>query len=539
MKKILIFLLCVVMLLCQVACVGGENGAKYSQIILESNYVTLGVGQNYTVEIKKFVVDDVDADKSLLDYTSSNSQVVTVDGNRITAVGLGSAYVTVAHGKTTAKMLVEVTNSVCVLQLEKSSVGLVLGKKESYDVAIETFTENGQSLEKSLIEYSSSNPSVATVENGVVRAVSSGNATITATYKGISDSLQVGVYQGANASDITAMNINAVTVQGRAYKDGDSLVFDNVNSGLEFKFYGTELKLRLNVPSRSNSYCYLGYFIDGVKGDLVRLDQAGSDVEYTIATDLEEGVHTVSVLKATEQHLYTAGDRQLKINEIVTGEKCIILTPDSNVNRLKIDFYGDSITCGAGNLGDSSSENLYTENEDGTMSYAAITGRNLNALVSMVSYSGITVKANVNVNLGTEINITNYWNKYSTIKNTAYTVDEDTDFVVINLGTNDANASGYTADTFMLEFKDLLTAMKQSYGQNTQFIWCYGMMGEVLKVKTGIQNALSEMGGENAGFYYLTLPLNQQGALLHPTVAGHQAAATVLTDFINQLLVKN
>ena len=108
-------MLCIVTLLCNVACAGGGNGAKSSQIILESNYVTLGVGQNYTVEIKKFVVDDVDADKSLLNYSSSNLQVVTVDGNKVTAVGIGSAYVTVAYEKTTAKMLIEVTNSACVL----------------------------------------------------------------------------------------------------------------------------------------------------------------------------------------------------------------------------------------------------------------------------------------------------------------------------------------------------------------------------------------------------------------------------------------
>lgn len=80
--------------------------------------------------------------------------------------------------------------------------------------------------------------------------------------------------------------------------------------------------------------------------------------------------------------------------------------------------------------------------------------------------------------------------------------------------------------------------MKAKYTGNTKFIWCYGMMQEVSKVKTGIQNALAEMGGESAGFYYLTLPANQQGANGHPSVAGHQSAATVLTNFINGLLNK-
>ena len=61
------------------------------------------------------------------------------------------------------------------------------------------------------------------------------------------------------------------------------------------------------------------------------------------------------------------------------------------------------------------------------------------------------------------------------------------------------------------------------------------MMGENELVKEGVELALAELGGESSGMYYLKLPQNQQGAQTHPTVEGHKAGASVLTQFINAL----
>ena len=42
------------------------------------------------------------------------------------------------------------------------------------------------------------------------------------------------------------------------------------------------------------------------------------------------------------------------------------------------------------------------------------------------------------------------------------------------------------------------------------------------------------MGGENAGFYYVTLTVDTSGGATHPTVNGHIASARVLTEFIKE-----
>lgn len=81
MKKSLVLLLSIITCFCAVGCGGGGAGGKTSLIIPETNYVQLVTGQSYTINVKTFTIDGVAQDKSLLQYSSSNTNVLTVAGN--------------------------------------------------------------------------------------------------------------------------------------------------------------------------------------------------------------------------------------------------------------------------------------------------------------------------------------------------------------------------------------------------------------------------------------------------------------------------
>ena len=214
---------------------------------------------------------------------------------------------------------------------------------------------------------------------------------------------------------------------------------------------------------------------------------------------------------------------------IETGEGCELLYRLPEEERLKIDFYGDSITAGQGNLAESSAEGISVANSDGTQTYAAFTAEALGSESDFIGYGGITVKAPKYY--GTDITMYSIWHWYSTLNRTEYPVDPDTDFVVINLGTNDAGVTGYGTQQFAQDYLSLLNDMSAAYPR-AKFVLCYGMMGTTYFIEQGIRQTIEEFSGEA---YYCRLPSNLLGAGSHPTVEGHRAAAKTLTEFLKTL----
>ena len=394
-------------------------------------------------------------------------------------------------------------------------------------IAIESFTADGAAADVSLLQYASSDPDVATVAGGKLSAAGAGSAMVTVSYENASDTLAVTVYGVAGTEDPFAEN--AVKLHGRVYRnESGDLVVDNVNSGVEFAFYGTEFSM--TIKSDATTAQYVRCYIDGdEEGERVSVKKQ-TEQAYAFAEGLEEGVHTVRVLKMTQQK--TGGNTySLVITGVETGDNCRILEREEEPEDvLKIDFYGDSITAGEGNRSNSKEDAITVKNSDGTQTYAAFTAQALGSEGSFVGYGGITAK--FPYMLGTDITMYNIWHWYSTLNRTEYPVDPDTDFVVINLGTNDSSAPNYTSEAFAADYLSLLNEMKVYY-PNAHFVLCYGMMGTVYKTDSAISSVVRDFDGEAS---YCRLPTNTSGAGAHPTIEGHRAAAKVLTQFIERLM---
>lgn len=150
----------------------------------------------------------------VITYSSDDESVVTVDENgNVTAVAPGSAVITITCGDITRECMVscsfaeetgetteqteettedteettEATEETGTLELSKSDVTLFY-KGESFSI---TPTYNGKSVALAGVTWTSSDESVAIVENGKVTGVGSGKCRITASYNGVEKSCVV------------------------------------------------------------------------------------------------------------------------------------------------------------------------------------------------------------------------------------------------------------------------------------------------------------------------------------------------------------
>jgi uncharacterized protein YjdB len=121
------------------------------------------------------------ATNKAVSWDSSAPSVATVTNGLVTAVSVGSATITVTteDGSKTATCAVTVTTSsvaVTGVTLNKTSASIIVGGSETLTATVLPSNATNQN-----VSWSSSDPSIATVSNGAVTAVSAGDATITVT----------------------------------------------------------------------------------------------------------------------------------------------------------------------------------------------------------------------------------------------------------------------------------------------------------------------------------------------------------------------
>lgn len=149
-----------------------------TSVVLDKNQHSFtNPGQNLTLVATVYPVNA--SDKSL-NWSSSNTEVATVENGVVTAIGNGTATITV---KTTDGNF----EDTCTVTVTTAVTGVTLNEEEiSIKVGSDTFTLIANiaptTASNKGITWTSSDESVATVdENGVVTAVANGTATITAT----------------------------------------------------------------------------------------------------------------------------------------------------------------------------------------------------------------------------------------------------------------------------------------------------------------------------------------------------------------------
>jgi len=136
-------------------------------------------------KVNAFVVEarDVSGNKLAgrkLNWSSLNPNVATVDANgSVTGVAIGSTVITARADGATAQTDMRVQPLVASVVLSPSSASVPIGSNRALTVTVSD--NNGLALTGRLIAFSTSNPSVATVNgSGTVVAITQGRAIITA-----------------------------------------------------------------------------------------------------------------------------------------------------------------------------------------------------------------------------------------------------------------------------------------------------------------------------------------------------------------------
>ncbi len=406
------------------------------------------------------------------------------------------------------------------VSLSASSLSLLAGDASLGSATLSATVLRDDETTDMVPTFTVSDPSIATVdEGGTITAKGYGKTTVTAAYKDASAQAEISVFENADAEQINALSEDAVNFFGRTYRKDGAMQFDNPVTGFEVSFLGDELTANVTV----NSDVYVCIYVDGSdKSRRVRLTTATA---FPLAEGLGEGIHTVRVLKSSEVDCGTYALHALDAATFLRAQA---------KSDLKMEFIGDSITAGYGNLVQGGTWSV--ENSDACSSYAYLTAAALDADFSVVALSGICV--NVYMWGGTN-KMTDMHQYYSLQNKQTYPYDADMDIVVLNLGTNDGSYIDENDDyapLFKTDYRAFVTHLREIYPK--AYILCvYGMMGKNSFIDLGIKNTVKAMEDDKI-IYLNTFKKNDGGASWHPDAAAHRQYAKQLSDYITENILR-
>lgn len=262
----------------------------------------------------------------------------------------------------------------------------------------------------------------------------------------------------------------------------------------------------------------------------------------TIFKGNEKRTAEIVILKLSECAMSTMG-----IREIETDGK-IVPVPEK---QRKIEFIGDSITCGFGVDMEDPETVFRTDTEDVTRAYAYKTARALQADYSMVSYSGYGIYSGYSDtdSRSLEARVPLYYEKcgfsYAKPFGELELTDVIWDFkkfvpqlVVVNLGTNDdsyCRGLKEREDAYSKEYAEFLKVIRKNNPQ-AKMLCTLGLMGERLcpAMERAVELYRKETGDENADYLFLREQREEDGRVsaYHPTEKSHEKAASALVEKI-------
>ena len=178
---------------------------EVKNITLSETSGTLNIGDSRTI-IATTGPTKVNNDEIV--WQSNNTKVATVENGKITAISSGSAIITAKYKKDEnirAEYKLNVIANITKITLSETSGTLNVGESK----AITAKTEPN-SVDQNEIKWQSSDTKVATVDNGKIKAVASGNATIIAKY--IKDETIKAEYKLTVVNKVTSIKINKNSV---------------------------------------------------------------------------------------------------------------------------------------------------------------------------------------------------------------------------------------------------------------------------------------------------------------------------------------
>lgn len=346
--------------------------------------------------------------------------------------------------------------------------------------------------------------------------------------------LLVGITSWAQTKFIPASNTNIRYVGRFDFSNPQEARFDWSGVYMQFSFRSTECSLKMSDTGHN----YYNVFVDNQPS---KTFEVKSDTILVIASGLGTQIHKVQIYKRTEGNQGTGTFKGILLSE--NGE----MLPWKDIPVRKIEFIGNSITCGYGTEGLLKNERFKPSTENNYQSYAPIMARAFNADYHIVAHSGEGVVRNYG-----------YKEKVSPTGtmpvrfNRLYDEKElpvwnfklwKPDVVVINLGTNDFSTQPYPDKAvFQKGYENLINEVRKQYGDLPVFCVVGPMINEPCYsyVKEMVEDFREVYQKKNVYFVgiptYLMDREKDLGSDSHPNFHGQRKMAAHVLPVIASIL---
>lgn len=309
-------------------------------------------------------------------------------------------------------------------------------------------------------------------------------------------------------------------------------------NAVKINFSGTGVSATLSDERSDNNYNVI--VDDSV---LSVLHPEKEKKTYVLASGLKNSKHSIELFKRTE---WAMGKTWLYSLTLDKGSK--ILPAPATLKR-KIEFYGNSITCGYADIDTTGQDRGTSPYENGYISYAAITARHYNAEFYSISKSGIGVMVSWFPLIMPEM----YDRLDATDTNTKWDFSKFTpDVVVINLFQNDAwitkmpdneqfkarfGSVPPTPEFITNAYRRFVKSIRGKYSKAK--IVC--ILGSMDATKTGstwpiyINKAVDGLHDKNIYTHFIPY----KGTNGHPNAKEQQAMADDLISFMDENMIVN
>ncbi|MCQ2212964.1 MAG: GDSL-type esterase/lipase family protein [Bacteroidaceae bacterium] len=264
------------------------------------------------------------------------------------------------------------------------------------------------------------------------------------------------------------------------------------------------------------------------------------DSVITLAAALPKGEHQLKLMYISEGY-----ERRPEFHGFIVEKGCSLTSAPALPER-RIEFIGNSITCGYGVEAVSEKEHYFEETANHYYTYATRTAQALEAQHVTVARSGIGVYRNYNgpregdkINMNTEYKNTLLYDNKEKWDFSRYTPQ----VVCINLGTNDTSTTGADERLLLKGYKDLYSQVRSSYPSAKIVFLCGSMMNgdALILAKKCMDTAMADAhkAGDKEVYRFDFEPHNgslKYGADYHPSYWQHEKMAGELTAYLRTLM---
>ncbi|MGN1101761.1 MAG: GDSL-type esterase/lipase family protein [Huintestinicola sp.] len=340
---------------------------------------------------------------------------------------------------------------------------------------------------------------------------------------------------------------NHVRHMGRTLFRNDTLWLGYSLTGVEFDFCGTSLSAELStdwVNDEEWKHIFQPYMALFVNGRLEkRFAVNEGTAEYKLFCSEKPEKVRIKLVKLSENAFSKVGLSVI----FADGE----ISPTKPISERRIEFIGDSITCGFGIEASCGTDGFCTAEENSCENYAATTARHFGAEFNLVSWTSIGVISN---SVKEDVNepdtgwLMPYIYDYTDLSTDGFLGAEaelwdsarfSPQLIVVNLGTNDKD---YTrgvperVNAFQLGYEDFIRKLREK-NPDSVILCTLGVMGQQLCPQ--VEAAVENLRRSDDRIFSMRFEEQKEsdgiGAELHPNMKTHKIMAERLIKEIEKL----